>query len=55
MIIGGHVPEGIGFRLTGRAEFEVDSQHHATVKQRFPWARAAVVLHVSEVEQVLGK
>jgi len=55
MIVGGHVPEGIGYRLTGRADFEVDSPHHAMVKQRFPWARAAVVLHVGEVEQVLGK
>ncbi|ABC83297.1 FMN-binding pyridoxamine 5'-phosphate oxidase-related protein [Anaeromyxobacter dehalogenans 2CP-C] len=55
MIIGGHVPEGVGFRLTGRAELEVDTPHHALIRQRFPWARAAVVLHVSEVEQVLGK
>jgi hypothetical protein len=54
MIIGGHVPDGVGFRLTGRAELEVGTPHHARVRQRFPWSRAAVVLHVSGVEQVLG-
>ncbi len=55
MIVGGHVPEGVGFRLTGRAELEVDTPHHARLKRRFPWARAAVVLRVNGVEQVLGK
>ncbi len=54
MIVGGHVPEGVGFRLTGRATLEVGTPHHARVKQRFPWARAAVVVQVSGVEQVLG-
>jgi hypothetical protein len=55
MLIGGHVPQGVGYRLTGRAELEVDTPHHVRLKQRFPWSRAAVVLHVSGVEQVLGK
>lgn len=55
MIVGGHVPEGIGFRLTGRAALEVGTPSHQRVKQRFPWSRAAVVLRVSSVEQVLGK
>jgi hypothetical protein len=55
MIVGGHTPEGIGFRLTGRAELEVGTPAHLRLKQRFPWSRAAVVLHVSGVEQVLGK
>ncbi len=54
MIVGGHLPEGVGFRLTGRGALEVGTPHHARVKQRFPWARAAVVVHVSGVEQVLG-
>ncbi len=54
MIVGGRVPEGIGFRLSGRAEVEVGTPHHGRVKQRFPWARGAVVLHVARVEQVLG-
>jgi hypothetical protein len=55
MIVGGHVPEGIGFRLTGRADLEVGTPNHERMKQRFPWSRAAVVLRVSSVEQVLGK
>lgn len=55
MIVGGHVPDGVGFRLTGRAELEVGTPHHVRIKQRFPWARAAVVLRVTGVEQVLGK
>lgn len=55
MIVGGHVPEGVGYRLTGRAELEVGTPHHARVRQRFPWARGAVVLRVSGVEQVLGR
>ena len=54
MIVGGHVPEGVGFRVTGRAALEVGTPHHARLKQRFPWARAAVVVHVSGIEQVLG-
>ncbi len=54
MIVGGHVPEGVGVRLTGRAVLEVGTPHHTRVKQRFPWARAAVVLRVTGVEQVLG-
>ena len=55
MIVGGHVPDGVGFRLAGRAELEVGTPNHVRVRQRFPWARAAVVLHVTGVEQVLGK
>lgn len=55
MIVGGHAPAGVGFRLSGRAELEVDGPRHARVRQRFPWARAAVVLHVTGVEQVLGR
>ncbi|ACL64973.1 pyridoxamine 5'-phosphate oxidase-related FMN-binding [Anaeromyxobacter dehalogenans 2CP-1] len=55
MIVGGHDPAGIGFRLTGRAALEVDTPNHQRVKQRFPWARAAVVFRVGSVEQVLGK
>ena len=55
MILGGRIPDGVGFRLTGRAEIEVDTPRHARLRARFPWSRAAVVLHVASVEQVLGK
>jgi hypothetical protein len=54
MIVGGHVPQGIGFRLIGRAALETGTPNHERVKRRFPWARAAVVLRVDSVEQVLG-
>ncbi len=55
MIVGGHVPDGIGFRLKGRAQLEAGTPNHERVKRRFPWARAAVVLRVESIEQVLGK
>lgn len=55
MIVGGHVPEGVGFRVSGLAELESGTPHHERTKKRFPWARAAVVLHVTGVEQVLGR
>ncbi len=54
MIIGAKQPKGIGFRLTGKAEFQVDTPIHAQLKKDFPWCRAAVLLHVTEVEKVLG-
>ncbi len=55
MIVGGHLPRAIGFRLTGRAALETGTPNHERVRRRFPWARAAVVLRVDSVEQVLGK
>ncbi len=54
MIIGAKQPSGIGFRLTGRAELVTGGPVHTKLKQDFPWCRAAVVLHVTAVEKVLG-
>ncbi len=54
MILGARQPEGIGFRLTGTAELQVDTPIHAQLKKDFPWCRAAVLLHVTQVEKVLG-
>lgn len=54
MILGAKNPKGIGFRLTGRAEFQVDTPAHAKLKTEYPWCRAVVLLHVSQVEKVLG-
>ncbi len=54
MIVGAKMPKGVGYRLTGRAEFQSDTDLHRRVKERFPWCRAAVVLHVEKVEKVLG-
>ncbi len=54
MIIGAKDPKGVGYRLSGRAEFQVDTPIHAQLRQRFPWCRAAVLLHLGQVEKVLG-
>lgn len=55
LIVGAKLPDAAGFRVTGLAELQVGTPDHARMKQRFPWCRAAVVLHVTGVEQVLGK
>ncbi|GEJ57535.1 pyridoxamine 5'-phosphate oxidase family protein [Anaeromyxobacter diazotrophicus] len=54
MILGAKEPRASGYRLSGRAELQADTPIHAELKQRFPWCRAAVVLHVTQVEKVLG-
>ncbi|HET8733449.1 MAG TPA: pyridoxamine 5'-phosphate oxidase family protein [Anaeromyxobacteraceae bacterium] len=54
MILGAKNPTGIGFRMSGRAEFQVGTPVHQQLKATFPWCRAAVLLHVTRVEKVLG-
>ena len=54
MILGAKSPKGIGFRMWGRAEFQVGTPVHDQLKASFPWCRAAVLLHVTQVEKVLG-
>lgn len=54
MILGAKDPKSVGFRLTGQAEFQVDTPVHAQLAASFPWCRAAVLLHVAQVEKVLG-
>lgn len=54
MILGAKNPKGIGFRLSGRAEFQAGTPVHEQLKASFPWCRAAVLLHVTQVEKVLG-
>lgn len=46
--------KGMGFRLTGRAEFQADTPVHEKLKERFPWCRAAVVLKLEKVEKIHG-
>lgn len=46
--------KGTGFRLTGRAEYQLDTPVHHQLKQRFPWCRAAVVMKIEQVQKVLG-
>ena len=45
---GTHGP-GKGCAITGTAEFQTAGPHFDTVKARFPWARAAMVMRVEEV------
>ncbi|WP_242336358.1 MULTISPECIES: pyridoxamine 5'-phosphate oxidase family protein [Anaeromyxobacter] len=54
MILGAKHPKGVGFRLSGRAEFQVGTPVHEQLKRDFPWCRAAVLLHVAQAEKVLG-
>lgn len=56
MIIGSRDEsgKGMGFRMAGRAEFQVDTPVHQRLKERFPWCRAAAVVKFEEVEKVLG-
>lgn len=54
MILGARIPKGVGFRLSGQAEFQVGTPAHEQLKGAHPWCRAAVLLHVTQVEKVLG-
>lgn len=54
MILGAKSPKGIGFRVSGQAEFQVGTPVHDQLRTSFPWCRAAVLLHVTQVEKVLG-
>ncbi len=54
MILGARNPKGVGFRLSGQAEFQAGTPIHEQLKRDFPWCRAAVLLHVTRAEKVLG-
>lgn len=56
MIIGSkdEAGKGTGYHLMGRAEFHSGTALHERMKARFPWCRAAVVLHIERAEKVLG-
>lgn len=44
---------GTGFRLTGRARYVSEGEIYQRIKTRFNWARAALVVDIDEVEQLL--
>lgn len=44
---------GSGYRLTAHAEFHKEGPHFDTIKQKFPWARAALVLDVQGIERLM--
>lgn len=45
--------DGAGFLLTGTAEFEDHGPRFEQMKRDFPWCRAAMLLRISEVKQLL--
>ena len=44
---------GAGFLVRGRATVTTDGRHFETIKKRFPWARAAVVVIPDSITQTL--
>jgi hypothetical protein len=55
LVVGSRVGKStVGFRLSGTAEVGRDHPAYALVKARFPWCRAALVLHVAAVARILG-
>lgn len=44
---------GAGFRVVGRGEFQQGTAAHRRLQERFPWCRAALVVHVTAVERMI--
>lgn len=49
----GTMGPGRGFRLTGQGRFESQGKVYEKVHSRFDWARAALVVTVDRVEQLI--
>jgi hypothetical protein len=45
--------KGAGFLIEARAKFLVEGAEFDSMKQRFPWARAVVVIKPEEITQTL--
>lgn len=45
--------DGAGFLLTGTAVFEKVGTHFEQVKSSFSWARAVMVLHITDIKQLI--
>lgn len=44
----------IGFRLKGTAEVQSGQALHERLKAKYPWCRGVLVMHVKQVERILG-
>jgi hypothetical protein len=44
---------GIGFRIVGSAEFHYADSYYELIKSRFDWARAALVVTIQKIEQLI--
>jgi hypothetical protein len=51
--VTGGVGTGIGFRVTGNAEFRYLDSYYELIKSRFDWARAALVITIQRIEQLI--
>lgn len=51
--VQGRSYKGTGFYITGKARFENEGPNFEQVKEKFPWARAALVIAVETAEQTL--
>lgn len=45
--------KGTGFLVKGLASFESQGNYFDMIKEKFPWARAALVIEITELEQTL--
>lgn len=52
-VLGSGGQPGRGCEIVGTAEFQTSGIHFDAVKARFPWARAALVVHVKEAKTQL--
>lgn len=52
-IAGSHGQPGQGCEIVGTGEFHPSGAHFELVKAKFPWARAALVVHVKEAKTQL--
>lgn len=48
--VSGTYSAGRGCAIIGRAEMQTDGAHFAAVKAKFPWARAALTVHVEKAD-----
>ncbi len=51
--VQGRSYKGTGFLVEGRAHFDSREEDYLLIKERFPWARAALVIEVEKTTQTL--
>lgn len=44
---------GTGYRLSGTGSIQTSGEHAERARQKYPWARGALVIEVEEAEQLL--
>ncbi len=51
--VPGTYSSGKGCAIAGRAEMQTDGPHFSAAKEKFPWARAVMVVHIERVDEQL--